>query len=265
MPEGMDATEDAASRRRSRARGALTVARRPTRSLPLRSRRARPSHPSRRAWSDPRASSSAWSCPERPRRAPESSRPPARSRAARGPRPTRRARRCGAARRCPGGAGGWCRSRAAAGPGPCRSDRPVRRACHRERRGGTGTAGLLDEAEAFAVLGTAAARLARGAEALGCAAAATACLILVAEARVLAGGHALEALGHDLALVDPDLDADPAVRRLRLGEAVVDVRADRVQRDAALGVALRAAHLAAAEAAAALDLDPLGARAHRGR
>ena len=65
------------------------------------------------------------------------------------------------------------------------------------------------------------------------------------------------ALGHDLALVDPDLDADPAERRLRLDEAVVDVRADRVQRDAALGIGLRAAHLRAAEPAAAGDLDPL--------
>ena len=126
-----------------------------------------------------------------------------------------------------------------------------------------GPRGLLDEAETFAILRAAAAGLARGAEALGRATAPAAGLILVAEARVLAGGHALEALRHDLALVDPDLDADAAVGRLRLGEAVVDVGADRVQRDAALGVALRAAHLAAAEAAAALDLDPLGARAHR--
>src|SRR4051812_15956091 len=97
---------------------------------------------------------------------------------------------------------------------------------------------LLDEPETLAILRAAAAGLARGAETLGGTAAPAASLILVAEPRVLAGGHALEALRHDLALVDPDLDADPAVRRLRLGEAVVDVGADRVQRDPALGVAL---------------------------
>src|SRR3989442_272792 len=88
-------------------------------------------------------------------------------------------------------------------------------------------------------------------------------LILVTGARAL--GLAAVTLGHDLALVDPDLDADPAERRLRLDEAVVDVRADRVQRHAALGVGLRAAHLGAAEPSAARDLDSLGARAHRRR
>ena len=94
-------------------------------------------------------------------------------------------------------------------------------------------------------------------------AAAAARLILVAEPQLAPAGQALEALGHDLALVDPDLDADAAEGRLRLGEAVVDVGADRVQRDAALRVALGAAHLGAAEAAAALHLDAVGAGAHR--
>src|SRR5438105_10780935 len=93
--------------------------------------------------------------------------------------------------------------------------------------------------------------------------AAAASLVLVAEAQLAASGHALEALGHDLALVDPDLDADPAEGRLRLGEAVVDVGADRVQRHAALRVHLRAAHLAAAEPAAADHLDAVGAGADR--
>src|SRR5581483_7833546 len=97
--------------------------------------------------------------------------------------------------------------------------------------------------------------------ALGAAAAAS--LVLVAQAQLAASGHALEALRHDLALVDPDLDADPAEGRLRLGEAVVDVGADRVQRDAPLRVALGAAHLGAAEAAAAHHLDAVGAGAHR--
>ena len=72
------------------------------------------------------------------------------------------------------------------------------------------------------------------------------------------------ALGHDLALVDPALDADPAGRGLGLDEAVVDVGAQRVQRDAAVGVALGARHLGAAEAAGDLDLDALGAGAHGG-
>ena len=74
-----------------------------------------------------------------------------------------------------------------------------------------------------------------------------------------------EALRHDLALVDPDLDADAAGRGLRLDEAVVDVGADRVQRDAALAVRLAPAHLAAAEAARALDLHAGRAGADRAR
>src|SRR5262249_6941765 len=123
-------------------------------------------------------------------------------------------------------------------------------------------AAALDEPEALAVLAPAAAALARRSEPFGRAAALAACLILVAQPGLLPGRGALVALRHDLALVDPHLPADAAVRRLRLGKAVVDVGADRVQRHAALGVALRAAHLAAAEAATALDLDPLGARAH---
>src|SRR5690606_24766985 len=67
----------------------------------------------------------------------------------------------------------------------------------------------------------------------------------------------------DVALVDPDLHADTAEGRLGLEEAVVHVRAERVQGHAALAVELRAGHLGAAEAAAALDLDALGARLHR--
>ena len=50
---------------------------------------------------------------------------------------------------------------------------------------------------------------------------------------------ALEALGHDLALVDPHLDADPPKRGLGLGEAIVDVGAQRVKRHAPLAVLLR--------------------------
>src|SRR5262249_16180585 len=94
-----------------------------------------------------------------------------------------------------------------------------------------------------------------------CAAAPTG-LVLVAKPELAASGHAFEALRHDLALVDPDLDADAAEGRLGLGEPVVDVSADRVQRDAALRVALGAAHLGTAEAAAAHDLDAGGAGTH---
>src|SRR3569833_79627 len=41
------------------------------------------------------------------------------------------------------------------------------------------------------------------------------------------------------ALEDPDLHADHAVRRARLGQAVVDVSTEGVQRDAAFAVPLR--------------------------
>src|SRR4029079_2531907 len=126
-----------------------------------------------------------------------------------------------------------------------------------------GAAALLDEPEALAVLAAAATALAGGAEPLAVRPAPPARAVGLGDA--LAAERALVALGHDLALVDPDLDADPSVRRLGLGEAVVDVRADRVQRDPALGVALAAAHLAAAEPSAALDLDPLRPGAHRPR
>src|SRR4051794_38785531 len=82
-----------------------------------------------------------------------------------------------------------------------------------------------------------------------------------------AGGSLGLALGTgagDLALVDPDLHADPAEGRAGLVEAVVDVGAQRVQRDAALAVELGARHLGAVEAAGALDPDALGTGAHRG-
>src|SRR5207247_8867582 len=90
-------------------------------------------------------------------------------------------------------------------------------------------------------------------------AAAAARLVLLAQPHVLLGVEAAVALRHDLALVDPDLHADPAEGRLCLDEAVVDVRADRVQRDAALGVLLRPSHLGPAEASAALDANALRA------
>jgi nitrite reductase/ring-hydroxylating ferredoxin subunit len=62
---------------------------------------------------------------------------------------------------------------------------------------------------------------------------------------VIVGGGAA---GHDLALVDPALHADPAKRGGGLVEAVVDIGAQRVQRDPTVGVALGARHLGAAQA-----------------
>src|SRR4029079_9241079 len=93
--------------------------------------------------------------------------------------------------------------------------------------------------------------------------AATAARVLVAEADVAARRDAVEALRHDLALVDPDLGADAAGGGARLDEAVVDVGADRVQRHAAFVVGLAPAHLTAAEAARALDLHACCTRADR--
>ncbi len=131
----------------------------------------------------------------------------------------------------------------------------------RHRRRGAAAPPALHDSEALAVLAATAA-LARRPEALGRGTASPPCLILVAEACVARRGSVV-ALGHDLALVDPDLDADDPEGRLRLRLAVVDVRADRVQRNATLGVHLAPAHLTAAESAACGDLDSLSTRAHR--
>src|SRR5690349_847579 len=77
------------------------------------------------------------------------------------------------------------------------------------------------------------------------------------------GGLAAPVLHRDLALVDPDLDADAPVGRVRVDLAVADVRAQRAQRDATFAVPLPAAHLRAPEAAGQGDPDALGARLHR--
>src|ERR1700752_2219903 len=83
------------------------------------------------------------------------------------------------------------------------------------------------------------------------------------------GGFAFSGLLLDLALVehlaleDPHLDADDAVGGLRLGEAVVDVGAERVQRNAALAVPLRARNLGAVQAAGDANLPAERTAAHR--
>src|SRR5699024_917678 len=73
-----------------------------------------------------------------------------------------------------------------------------------------------------------------------------------------------ELLGGDVALVDPHLHADAAEGGAGLVEAVVDVRAEGVQRHAPLAVELVAAHLGAAEAAGDGHSDALRAGALRG-
>src|SRR5206468_2642799 len=62
-----------------------------------------------------------------------------------------------------------------------------------------------------------------------------------------------------LALVDPDLDADDAVGRPRLREPVIDVAPQRVQRKPPFKVPFRTGDLRPAEAARHPDLDALGA------
>src|SRR5918997_2005093 len=85
-------------------------------------------------------------------------------------------------------------------------------------------------------------------------------------AALLTGGEGLERLplgtrAADVTLVEPHLHADAAEGRAGLVDAVVDVRAQRVQRHTTLAVELRTAHLRAAEATGALHPDPLDLRA----
>src|SRR5665213_4280701 len=65
-----------------------------------------------------------------------------------------------------------------------------------------------------------------------------------------------------LAFEHPGLHADDAVGGLGLGEAVVDVGAQGVQRHAAFAVPFHAGDFRAAEAAGDVDADALGAEAH---
>src|SRR5215471_5286021 len=73
----------------------------------------------------------------------------------------------------------------------------------------------------------------------------------------------LRVVRHHFALEDPDLDADDAVGRFRLGEAVIDVGTQRMQRHAALAVPLGARDLDPVQPPSAHDLDSLRPEAHR--
>src|SRR5690606_31537954 len=72
----------------------------------------------------------------------------------------------------------------------------------------------------------------------------------------------LRVVFHDLALEDPDLDADDPVRCRGLGERVVDVGAQRVQRHAAFAVPFGPGDLGTAEAARDVDPDAEGTHPH---
>src|SRR3954468_10470873 len=77
------------------------------------------------------------------------------------------------------------------------------------------------------------------------------------------GLHGFGVVRHPFALEDPNLDADDAVRRARLGETVIDVGAQRMQRHAAFAIPLAARDFRAVEPAGRHDLDALRAEAHR--
>src|ERR1700722_8657113 len=68
----------------------------------------------------------------------------------------------------------------------------------------------------------------------------------------------------DIAAVNPGLDADDAVGGVRLGETVVDVGAQRVQRQTALEIPLRTRDFIAVQTAGDADLDALASEAERG-
>src|SRR5262249_4324817 len=68
---------------------------------------------------------------------------------------------------------------------------------------------------------------------------------------------------HDLALEDPDLDPAGTHRRVGGGHAVINIRTQRVQRNATFTIPLHARDLGAAETAGAVDADSLGTETHR--
>ncbi len=66
-------------------------------------------------------------------------------------------------------------------------------------------------------------------------------------------------MAENLALEDPHLDAAHAVGGVRFGFGIIDVAAQRVQRNAAFTIPFGARDLGAAETAGAGDADALGA------
>src|SRR5579884_2471192 len=72
----------------------------------------------------------------------------------------------------------------------------------------------------------------------------------------------IESGGVGFLFADPALDTDLAIDGLGLGEAVIDIFAEGVERDAALALPFAAGDVGAAEAAGALDADALGAEGH---
>src|SRR5258708_19308762 len=69
---------------------------------------------------------------------------------------------------------------------------------------------------------------------------------------------------HDLALEDPDLNAAGAVRSEGRRHSIIDIRAQRVQRDAALAIPFHACDLGAAEASRAIDANAARTEPHCG-
>src|SRR3954465_5212338 len=72
-------------------------------------------------------------------------------------------------------------------------------------------------------------------------------------------------IGQHLAAEDPYFHADDAVGRLRFGEAVADIGAERMERDAPFTIPFGAGDLGPSEPAGALDPDPLRTHTHRAR
>ena len=67
---------------------------------------------------------------------------------------------------------------------------------------------------------------------------------------------------HDLALEDPDLDADDAVRRFRLDMGIIDVGAQRVQRHPAFAVPFGPCDFRATQTARNVHADAKGTHTH---
>ncbi len=76
------------------------------------------------------------------------------------------------------------------------------------------------------------------------------------------GRRSSRSVAQGFALVDPDLHADHAVGRLGLGDAVVDVGTQRVQRHPTFAVPLGTRDLDSVQASRAHDLDTLSAQPH---